>query len=133
MEKTFSKDDLKSGYVVVLRDCSRYMVHRVGKAFTKVLAGGKDGRYIYMSSYSNELKMVNCHSSAGVYNDERSDIIEVYGLITRTANYDAVLTTSLAGRELLWKRKQAVKLTVDQISEMLGYEVEIVGDRHHAE
>lgn len=130
MESTkMTKDDLKSGYVVELRDGSKYMVQRVGKAFTKVLAGGKGGRWIYMSSFSDDLKMVNYHGSTGVFGDERSDIMKVYGLVTNTAFYERMHTTNLNGRPLLWEREQVVKLTVDEISERLGYTVEVVGSK----
>jgi hypothetical protein len=127
MKNTYviSKEDIKSGYVVKLRNGELYMVQRVGKNFTKVLANGND--WMYMSSFDDKLHGRLYANNKPVSFDKSHDIVEVYGLVQQTMHYHLASIITTVGRECIWKRKQAVKLTVDEISEMLGYEVEIVG------
>jgi hypothetical protein len=66
---------------------------------------------------------VACFDKNGVFSDSR--IVAIYG---RTDNR-FLLDNSTNNRKLLWKREEkpaAVKMTVAQICEKLGFEVEII-------
>lgn len=108
-----TKADLKPGYVVKNRDETYYVVLPVGGgrlAFTR--SGGWDP----LDNYQEDL-------TSGVCTE--LDVMEVYGFAectTRALNPDPVCSE----RPLLWKRREVKKMTVKEICEALGYDVEIV-------
>ena len=128
MAEKFTREQLKSGYVVKLRSGELRLVCRAGN-FTKILVSEK-GDWSYLSSgWNDDLEAVvrnrtshyeSCHQL------KTSDIVEVYGLVTGCENYGAALTLSIEHRVLLWKRQPAVKLTLDEVIRRLGYEIELV-------
>ena len=136
MEKTFTKKDLRSGYVVEFKNGFRRLVTRSGM-FTQILTNPETGEWNYLQSgWRDDLTACDdryramCSSectSPKLYPKEY-DIVKVWGLIKSTDNYHNVFTTNTASRDLLWERKpEAKKLTVDEISKLLGYKVEVVG------
>lgn len=109
-KKIKSLDDIKSGYVCMTRDGEMYMCLRQGqREFNKTLNNQKQTLY---GDFYEKLD----HSSI-----KSKDIVEVYGLSEHNP-----LEISSRGRPLLYKEPK--KLTVDEISELLGYEVEIIGE-----
>lgn len=137
MNKKFTKDDLHSGYVVEFRNGVRMLVTRVGN-FTKILAN-PGGAWFYLGSgWDRELRAVAFPPHMGempVRNTLKSlnewDIMKVYGLIKSADNskYTYALSTRVDHRPLLWERREAVKMTVAEISAKLGYDVEIVAEK----
>lgn len=117
MNMNFTKDDLKVGYVVKLRNGELRMVlpYRRGLAFTDI-----DGHWL------NPNTDLNDDLTAGATTDNL-DVMEVYGL---SAFGSTACRISTFGRELLWKReeKPAKKMTVAEIEKALGYKVEVVAD-----
>lgn len=136
MEKTFTKKDLRSGYVVEFKNGIRRLVTRTGM-FTQILANPETGDWNYLQSGWNDDLTANddrfrktCASECDLpkFYPERFGIVKVWGLIKSTDSYSKVFTTSIEGRDLLWEREpEAKKLTVDEISKLLGYKVEVVG------
>lgn len=136
MEKTFTKKDLRSGYVVEFKNGIRRLVTRTGM-FTQILVNPETGDWNYLQSGWNVdltaqddryRKMCDSECSLPKFYPERFDIVKVWGLIKSTDSYSKVFTTSIEGRDLLWEREpEAKKLTVDEISKLLGYKVEVVG------
>lgn len=136
MEKTFTKKDLRSGYVVEFKNGIQRLVTRTGM-FTQILANPETGDWNYLQSGWNDdltahddryRKMCDSECDLPKLYPERFDIVKVWGLIKSTDKYDKVFTTNIAGRDLLWEREpEAKKLTVDEISKLLGYKVEVVG------
>lgn len=132
--KKFTLEDLKSGMVVVLKNEKRFLVTRAGR-FTKILTDGLHTWY-YLSEWDNET--LKCKSlivvdqrrgrfSCHTQRQESHDITEVYGLINDSKHYQDALCTSIEHRDLLWSRKKPpVKMTVAEICEKLGYDIEIV-------
>ena len=123
-----SLKDLRSGYVVELRNSRLFMVTRVGR-FTRALVqpGGITWHYLE-STYEDDMtckRKLPCPPYGLI---TELDIMNVWGLVEDTDLYSKALTCSTAGRKLLWSRQEAKKLTVDQISKLLGYKVEIVGE-----
>lgn len=120
--------DLRSGYLVELRNGRKYLVTRVGR-FTRALVRPGSIQWHYLeSTYSDDMtskKTLPCtpYSRVG-----ELDIMKVWGLQEDTSLYHKALECEPTGRKLLWSRQEAKKLTVDQISKLLGYEVEIVGE-----
>ena len=134
------KEDLKSGYVVKLRNGELRMVMRAGN-FTKILVNPMTQEWDYMSAWSDALKSnrrtkklnTQTYGVQGLISfqqvrDESFDIIEVYGLLCSTKEYGEALTCATEHRKLLWKRSEPKKMTVAEISEKLGFEVEIVAE-----
>ena len=119
--------DLRSGYVVELRNGKTFLVTRVGR-FTRALVRPGSCQWHYLeSTYNDDMtskKKMPCLPYAVM---TELDIMKVWGLMEDTTLYYRALEPNVAGRKLLWSRQEAKKLTVDEISKLLGYEVEIVG------
>jgi hypothetical protein len=137
MEKTLKKKDLRSGYVVEFRCGLRRLVARSGM-FTQILINPDSGRWNYLQSgWRDDLTacddryraMCEAECPTPKSNPRDYDIVKVWGLVKSTSCYAVSLTTRSDGRDLLWEREKPVKkLTVNEISKLLGYEVEIVGE-----
>lgn len=108
--KQFTKDDLKVGYVVKLRngDVRIYMPCSFF-SFSLVSTNGT-----ITSCYDIDLRNTE---------DSCWDVMEVYGY---AKNAGSALMTSIQNRELLWKREETKKMTVEEIEKELGYKIEIV-------
>lgn len=120
MKKKFTTDDIKSGYVVKLRNGDLTFVLRAGN-FDKILCYD-NGLWRLMSGFDkNTLKRADL-------NDYGNDIMEVYGLVEYGYFSEAVIADT-EHRPLLWKRSEPVKMTVEEISKKLGYDVEIVASK----
>lgn len=101
-EKKFTKDDLKAGYIVKMRDGSLNMVTIDND--DKLTMVDKDGGWMPVHVYDKNL----CHrSSIGdiwpAPADPQYDIMEVYG---GSRLYSAALTLDTSYRKLLWKREE---------------------------
>ena len=137
MEKTFTKKDLRSGYVVEFRNGVKRLVTRTG-SFVQILVNPESGEWNYLNSNWNEDLTCKTGSQCIPPNENECkcpsvyakdyDIVKVWGLVTRTTDYCKSLTTNTNNRALIWEREpEAKKLTVDEISKLLGYKVEVVG------
>jgi hypothetical protein len=128
-DKKFTVSDLKSGFVVELRDGERLVVARAGgNNFTKILVNPASGWWGYLSNWSDEL-CCQCRVTGpiGQHRDSARDIMKVYGLIHTTTHYAAAfIPDCVTYRTLLWERREPVKMTLKQIEEKLGHEVQIV-------
>lgn len=117
----FKKEDIKAGYAVRLRSGEISKVTPVGDRGALILLSvtGWD----YLSAWNNKFDYVHDPESTS-----DKDIMEVYGYTKGTENYVNIFkdTDIAAHRPLLWKRAEPKKLTVSQVSELLGYPVEIV-------
>lgn len=116
----FTKADLKVGYVVELRNGSLCMVlptTDVTAYPSGLCLSGKD--WFALNALDAELKCVEPNTSkAADY-----DVMKVYGFADCTYSASKIGTTS---RHFLWARKEPKKMTVKNICEALGYDVEIV-------
>lgn len=108
-KEQFTKEDLKPGYVVKLRNGRLRMIIPRNKGY--ILIG--DDHAIDLDEYKDDLTFEN----------DILTIEEVYGHTTNSFN---VLKVSLNARELLWKR--TTEMTAEEISKKLGYEVKIVAN-----
>lgn len=137
MEKTFTKKDLRSGYVVEFRNGIKRLVTKTG-SFVQILVNPESGEWNYLNSNWNEDLTFKTGSQCIPPNEneckcpsvyaEDYDIVKVWGLVTRTVDYCKSLTTNTDNRALIWEREIVKKLTVDEVSKLLGYKVEIVGE-----
>lgn len=115
----FTIKDIKSGYIVKLRNGDLFMAMRAGD-FEKIFCNDI-GSYYLASGYNEKtLKRLARY-------DNEHDIVEVYGLVEK-GYYHKANNLSIYHRPLLWKRSEPVKMTVEEINEKLGYEVEIVAN-----
>lgn len=110
------KSDLKVGYVVEYRNGYFRMIFPTYNG-DLVLKPAADSTYCSLSEYDDDLIFWGA-SGHGL------DIVRVYGYGDEcSASY-----ASYIGRKLLWERKEPKKMTVKEICDALGYEVEIVKD-----
>ena len=136
MNNTFTKKDLRSGYVVEFRNGARRLVTRAGN-FLPILVNPDTRDWNHLNScWADDLtckvalfgELCHCECLNPAKKPAQYDIMKVWGLIHGNENYINVFTTDdLVNRDLLWERKEPKKLTVDEVSKLLGYEVEIVG------
>ena len=115
-----TKSDLKSGYVIRNRYGDEYMVLPVNDGS---LAFVRLGSWDPVAEYNNNLT-----SRAGCIG---LDVMEVYGFastVLMALDPDPVLS----GRPLLWKRSEPKKMTMEEICQALGYDVEIVKEAPNA-
>ena len=100
--ETFTRDDLKFGDVVKLRNGKFYMVFEAGFG-TKILTGGPGSDWFYLSNFRDDLTW---HGSPGSDTTHDLDIVAVYGLVHGTQNYSSCGDLSPENRALLWERKE---------------------------
>lgn len=133
MPNEFLIKDLRSGYLVEFRNGRQAIVARAGN-FTKVLVDPSSRKWWYLNSgwedktLRSKFFYQTNHAQASRRGPSREwDIVKVYGLIRGMDAYGFALSTETAfARDLLWERKTAVKMTVAQICEKLGYDIEII-------
>ena len=116
--KAFTRDDIKSGYVVKLRNGTLLFALRAGN-FDKILCDG-NGTWSQITEWGIK------DLTSGV--TDGRDIIEVYGLIGY-GYFQHAGDIDTEHRPLVWKRKEPVKMTGEEINKKLGYEVEIVASK----
>lgn len=131
----FTKSSLKVGHVVKLRNGQFKMVMPVGKDGTLVLAGSPSERWHYLSSWDEEFYAISQRFYGGcpmamdsVEYAKQFDIVAVYGYVRGSGSYSHCGVLSADDRDILWERKMPKRMTVEEISNALGYEVEIVSD-----
>lgn len=127
--RDFTLKDIRSGFVVALRDGSLWLVARAGENFERILVNGA-GSWGYLDkSYNNDLTMKRGVEGVLGGNESR-DIVKVYGLVSSPRHWQnaASISSGLGYRPLLWARREVKKLTVAQVSDLLGYDVEIVAE-----
>ena len=91
------KSDLHNGFVVKTRGGELFAVVRVGH-FEKMLVNCD--RHHSIKSYQSNLLV-----TPGVLNPDM-DVMEIYGLVRRTADPYEALRVSTRNRPLLWKRRE---------------------------
>lgn len=118
----FPLEDIKAGYLLVVKD------KKSNAKFNMTVLNGKN----YMTPVDNNIQLA-CVSLDGAYywplykfnsNLEYIDIIieKVYGCTINSQ----LLKCSTDNRTLLWERKEPKKMTVQEVCDALGYDVEIV-------
>lgn len=115
-----TKNDLKPGYVIRNRYGDEYMVLPVKDGS---LAFVRSGSWDPVANYNDNL--TNRVGYTGL------DVMEVYGFastVLMALDPDPVLS----GRPLLWKRSEPKKMTMEEICQALGYDVEIVKEAPNA-
>ena len=123
---------LNSHCLAELASGERRILAKVGNSGTKILVNPVTGAWNYLSHWDqkgNARYPINLVVGEACLNNPYGNIVKVWGRVTGTASYGAALNLGDADRKLLWERKPAVKMTVAQICEKLGYEVEIVAEK----
>ena len=114
--KIFTRDDIKAGYLLVVKDDgdeAEYNMTVIPNNFEELCCCSLEPAHWW------PLYQFDMHNL--VYED--CQIIKVYGC---TNNY-CLLANSTVDRDLLWERpKGPKKMTVAEICAALGYDVEIV-------
>lgn len=115
MEKNFTRDDIKAGMLVFVKQYDSDEVYMSQIYDTKCgLCVSTKRHWFPLSALSvKDLK------------DDYREIVEVWDICSSTAfAYDI----SVRDRKILWKRKEPKKLTIRQIENILGYEIEVVAE-----
>ena len=116
--------DLKNGMTVETKNRIQY---RVIKDLDTEYYGhqdvifARDGAFTIGSDYNEEMKRVN-------YDSNDLDIIKVYDI----SKLSYILNMNIVG-ELIWERKEEKELTVEEISELLGYTIKVVSKENKHE
>lgn len=108
--KEDNKMELKEGMIVECRNKNRYLLRKVDDT---IIGSSFDGWI--KATYDENL----CES---YYHDKTFDIMKIY-------KSNAYILEDLFDNNYLiciWKRKEPKKMTLTQISEALGYEVEVI-------
>ena len=109
--KMFTKDDLKVGYLVEVRDGRfAHLVDTIDNGMCLNYENGWDTLRVY----NNDL------TSRG---SDRLDIIEVYGFTIK--GYHAH-KFEVRDRKLLWKREEVKEMTIEDIQKVLGHKIKVV-------
>lgn len=119
--KKFTKDDIKAGYIVKMRDGSLNMVTVDGDDDLITVDENRD--WMRIRDYDNDLRDTGKGSIFKTGPNPKYDIVEVYG---GCYSRGESLKISTEDRDLLWKREEAKKMTVEEIEKELGYKIEIV-------
>ena len=117
----FSMDEIHSGYVVRFRNGTYAMCMRVGQ-FTKAFV--YDNGWVYASAYTNN----RCYSYVNgkrVHKDHL-DIVEVFGLVEDSRCYQFAKNITDIGRKRLWTARPAKQMTLSEICDALGCDVELI-------
>lgn len=132
MEGNFNMRKIHAGYVVEFRNGRRAMAMRYDNDNTAPNMLFMDpvhtriyGREILWDS--NTLSRISASRDFPTPRD--LDIVRVYGYVQRGFHVGGIFRIDdpvFLGRKLLWERKEAVKMTLAQVCEKLGYDVEIV-------
>lgn len=116
----FPIDQIKSGYLLVIRDCLFNEVYYAVVNYNRHDALGYYGDKIYDSINSLD---ANLEIKAG--NKVLYRVEAIYG---RAYNCK-LMSCDVDDRRLIWKRElDAKKLTVSEIEKFLGYPVEIIAE-----
>lgn len=110
LKNEFTKSDLKNGMIVELRNGFRGIVIN-----DNLILGNK--LYSELLDYNDDL------SIKYNLNGNDLDIVKVYTVWSYMGFEDYLKDDNL---ELIWERKEPKKMTVAQIEEELGYEIDIV-------
>lgn len=116
----FTRKDIKPRYVVELRDGSLHIAVPVGNEHLLILVGNEG--WDYLNSWDIDLKIGNGNPSS-------LDIVAVYGYVQGISNYYRAGRIDTTARNILWRRVEPKKMTVSEISDILGYPVEIVAEK----
>ena len=116
-EKQFSKDDLKAGMWVELRNGNKYLILTdVNTTYygQQKLVGIRDCGFMIGSNLNNDLT----HKDSPNF-----DIMKVWGSVVTSNTYNFVDLQS----DLIWERKEEpikTKLTLEQLAEKAGYNID---------
>lgn len=114
MKEIKSIDDIKSGYLVELRNGKLYMCMRHNQnEFNKVFIN-VNHEFVSSKVYNSNLCCMLT---------ERNDIMKVWGLNDFAGCCLSFITKN---RPLLYKRNEAKEMTLKQIEDILGYSIKIV-------
>lgn len=128
-EQKFTRDDLKPGHIIKLRNGKYYSIQMAGNETRIATDGVSDWKYLtqgwnmYLDSTTH-----GGRTYPAITYDKTKDIMAVYGHVQGTENYAQCGYISPDHRPRLWYRQEAKKMTVEEIEKELGYKVEIVSD-----
>ena len=112
-------EDIKSGYVVRLRNGQLFMCMRY------------NDEYYFKVFFSKEKSCIadvaKCYNGLKSKSHKNFDIVEVYGLTNISCR---CMDVSTDGRKLLYQEEKPKKMTISEIEEKLGYKIEIVSDEN---
>lgn len=113
----FELGDIRPGYVVKFRNGNLRLVAEAGEKSLHILVDPVERDWLYKCMWNRDLTCLG--------EDRDRDIVEVWGCV-KEGDYANALTATTEGRELLWKRPEPRKMTLAEIGDALGYEVQVV-------
>lgn len=123
MAKQITMKDIKSGYVVELRNGSRYIAIRVHQnEFIKGFVNKTDA--VSSEAYDETLHYVDALKCPKKCRFDDRDIVKIWGLADEPSF--ALNISDVTRRPLLWERPPVKKMTITEIEKALGYSIDIV-------
>lgn len=121
MREEFTLNDIKAGMLVVVKH------YDSGNTFMSQVYDTTHGLCVSTEKYWFPLSSLSVKGSLSVKDlkDGYREIVEVWDICSSTADAHRIETIH---RNLLWKRREPVKLTIKQIENLLGYEIEVVAE-----
>ena len=135
MEDNFNMRKIHAGYVVEFRNGERGFAMRYdnGNAGDNLVFLNTDTDCFYGPANHWDSKTLLRTGELLCRKRADLDIVAVYGYVRRApvrltplAFRRLLLSSDTKSREELWRRREAVKMTLAQVCEKLGYDVEIV-------
>ena len=131
-----TKADLRPGYVVRMRNGEVALLCAIAPrentiAMVLTFADSNDGSGWMWCPVENYNENLTNKDYDRLFNAPDRDIVEVYGYCMY-AHKVLDFSHPEAYRPLLWKRSEPKKMTVKEICEALGYDVEIVKEAPNA-
>lgn len=107
-EKMFTKDDLKSGYIVDTRNRGLFMVLETANGLKSFFRDFCEFGHHETDQYNDDLTAIG---------NDAWDITRIYGF-NRYGHMVREISTK--GRELLWQRDETLELTIEEIAKKFG-------------
>ena len=108
------RNELEVGYLIEFRNGERKIVMPCDDPDYPIVLTNQYGEWSYLGVYTDSLLSTIA---------KKFDIVKVFGFSKLTSQ---ALSFNTNHRELIWERKEKRKMTVAEIENILGYEVEIV-------
>ena len=118
------KQDLRTGMKVVLNDDEEYIVllgarHSYLEKYKDIIVEVDGDTWDALISYNENLE--NIHDDTSDF-----DIKKIYIPNHPTNILKSDILKKYSGWQLIWERKSKIKMTLEEIEEKLGFEIELI-------
>lgn len=122
--KKFDFSQIKAGHLLVVKDTAHPEPFNMTVSGSLVRPTSREEGLACCNPDKKEWWLFSRFDREGKwqYSGGEVKIMAVYG----AAEPRAIMDNSIAGRELLWERKEPMRMTMTEVCQALGFDVEIV-------